>query len=310
MTVTWDDETDAVLAGDLTAALGYKTPAGGTVVMPVAPIGLHDRAAGSAGFTTSLGFSKKLERIRLDPHVALAFHAREHGFGDSARYVLVQGRARVVEQPTDAQRAQVRQLAEKYLGSAREGFFWDRWLREYYAVRVPVHVEIERITSWPELQASGPAAVIGAPLPDAAPPPQEPPKNGTEPRVDVERAAKRLRATPHTLLGYVAPDGYPVVVPVEIEGAGPGGLALTSAVELPPGGRRAGLLGHGYRPKLIGLEARQHTGWLDVGKDGGSLYAPHTETGFKAPANKTLLLFLNGLLAKRGVRKAHAQRAG
>jgi hypothetical protein len=26
-------------------------------------------------------------------------------------------------------------------------------------------------------------------------------------------------------------------------------------------------------------------------------YAPHTETGYRAPANKTLLLLLNGLLA-------------
>ena len=33
-------------------------------------------------------------------------------------------------------------------------------------------------------------------------------------------------------------------------------------------------------------------------------YAPHTETGYVAPPNKTLLLLLNGALAKRGVRAA------
>ena len=68
---------------------------------------------------------------------------------------------------------------------------------------------------------------------------------------------------------------------------------------LPPGGRRAGLTGHSYRPELIGLETRQHTGWLD-----GDLYAPHTEVGYKAPPNKTLLLLVNGFMAKRGVRKS------
>ena len=73
-----------VLAGDLTAALGYRTPAGGVVVQAVAPIGLRDREAGTVGFTTSLGFSKKLERIERDPRVAMAFHAREHGRCDSA----------------------------------------------------------------------------------------------------------------------------------------------------------------------------------------------------------------------------------
>ena len=37
-------------------------------------------------------------------------------------------------------------------------------------------------------------------------------------------------------------------------------------------------------------------------------YAPHTETGFRAPANKTLLLLANGLLAKQGLRKARRAR--
>ena len=43
MTVAWSDEVDAVLAGDMTAAFGYLTPAGGAVVTAVAPVGLRDR---------------------------------------------------------------------------------------------------------------------------------------------------------------------------------------------------------------------------------------------------------------------------
>jgi hypothetical protein len=74
------------------------------------------------------------------------------------------------------------------------------------------------------------------------------------------------------------------------------------------GARRRGgaarLLGHSYRPKLIGLETRQHTGWLEVSGGGEAVYAPHTETGYKAPPNKILLLLLNGFMAKRGVRAA------
>ena len=138
MPVAWDDAIDSVFAGDLTAALGYRTPAGGVVIQAVAPIGLRDRAAGTIGFTTSLGFSKKLERIARDPRVAMAFHAREHGRARSESYVLAQGRARVVATPTPEQRTRVRTLAEEMLGSSREGFFWDRWLREYYVTRVQV----------------------------------------------------------------------------------------------------------------------------------------------------------------------------
>jgi hypothetical protein len=70
---------------------------------------------------------------------------------------------------------------------------------------------------------------------------------------------------------------------------------------LAPGGRRAGVLGHRYESQLIGLEVRQHTGWLEDG-----VYAPHTETGFRAPSNKTLLLLANGYMARRGLKRARA----
>src|ERR1700758_3090917 len=95
----WSDADDAIIGGDLTAALAYVTPAGGAVVTPVAPIGLRDREAGTVTFTTSLGFSRKLERIRENPRVALAYHAREHGFASDARYVLVQGDASAETEP-------------------------------------------------------------------------------------------------------------------------------------------------------------------------------------------------------------------
>jgi hypothetical protein len=302
VTVSWDDDLDAVLTGDLTAALGYRTPAGGAVVMAVAPVGLHDRAAGRVGFTTSLGFSKKLERIARDPRVALAFHAREHGFATSPAYVLVQGRANVVEHPSPERKAEVFEHAARYLGPPPRGRFWDWWLREYGDARVPVDVTVERIVVWPDLRCAGTPRVLGAPLPEP-PAPQAAPKNGTGPRVDSERAAKRIAKTSHVLLAYCGADGYPVVLPVGVTRAGSEGLRLAADAELPPGGRRAGLVGHSYRPKLVGLVTRQHTGWLD-----GDLYAPHTETGYQAPPNKTLLLLLNGALAKRGVRQA--RRAG
>jgi hypothetical protein len=128
--VTWDDTVDEVLGGDLTAALGYRTPAGGVVVQAVAPIGLRDREHGRIGFTTSLGFSKKLERIARDPRVCMAFHAREHGTAEGTMYALFQGSATVVEQPSDSERAHVQEQATHYLGAGRFGPFWDRWLRE------------------------------------------------------------------------------------------------------------------------------------------------------------------------------------
>src|SRR3954469_23906351 len=146
----WDDHTDAILDGDLTAALAYVTPAGGAVATPVAPLGLRDRDAGAVTFTASLGFGRKLERIKRDPRVTLAYHARDHGFSSSPRYVLVQGRARIVEEPDRAWIESIQPAVTRHLGPPRTGPFWDRWLSAYYADRIPIHVDVERIVAWPD----------------------------------------------------------------------------------------------------------------------------------------------------------------
>jgi hypothetical protein len=304
--VTWPDHVDRLIEGDLTAGLAYVTPAGGSVVTAVAPIGLRDRERGTVGFTTSLGLGKKLERLRRNPRVALAYHAREHGFADGDGYVLVQGDAELTLEPDERYlEEELGPRAERYLGAQKRGFFWDRWLREYYRDRVPVEVSVRRVVAWPATDASGEPEVLGEPWP-APPAEQERPKKGAGPRVDVERARRRAEPLSFELLAYRGGDGYPVVVPVAIVGAGAGadGLELTASPGLlPPGGRRAGLIAHDYEEQLRGIATRQFTGWLSV-SDGRAVYAPHTEQGFKAPSNKTLLLLGNGLLAKRGLKKA------
>jgi len=296
----WSDLDDSILAGDLTAALAYATSAGGAVATPIAPVGLRDRQAGTVGFTTSLGFGRKLDRIKENPKVALAYHAREHGFADAPRFVLVQGSASYDSRPDPAiLRKRVAPASERFMGAPKTGVFWDRWLNAYYGDRVVVTVQVERVLSWPDLECAGAPTVIGTPLPEQEPAPQAPPGKGTGPRVDVARVARRLSRLPHILLSYIGADGFPLIVPVRVGAAEANGIAL--AGPLPGGGRRAGLLAHRYEPKLIGLQTRQYTGWLEH-----SVYAPHTEGGFQAPANKTLLLLANGFMARRGLKQARA----
>jgi len=307
-TPTWGDREDEAIGGDLTAVLAYITPAKGVVLAAVAPFGLRDRAAGTVSFTTSLGFGRKLERISSDPNVALAYHAREHGFASTPDYVLVQGEASFETEPrADVLEQVVGPASARFIGPPHRGRFWDRWLDAYYVDRLLVTVAVGRVLSFGDPQARGDAHVSGPPL-AAAPAPQSAPRNGTGPRVNVARAAARAQRLPHVLLGYVGADGLPLIVPVQVEGAEPAGLRLRGPADLmPPGGRRAGLLSHRYEAQLIGLESRQHTGWLEVDGDGLATYAPHTESGFRAPANKTVLLLANGLMAKRGL--ARARRA-
>ena len=149
--------------------------------------------------------------------------------------------------------------------------------------------------------------MFGEPLPEQDVEPQGPPKKGAGPRVDVDRSARRIAKLPHVVLAYRGGDGYPMIVSVAVTGPGRDGLRLDAGPGLlPEGGRRAGLLAHGYGKQLVAIAARQHTGWLTVsGRE--ARYAPHTEQGFRAPSSKTLLLLANGLLAKRGLRKAERE---
>src|SRR3954462_14076008 len=214
--VQWPDALDEIIGGDLTAALVYVTPAGGAVATAVAPIGLRDRSTGTVSFTTSLGFGQKLQRIESDPRVALAYHAREHGHSSSRRYVLVQGSAKIVKEPDPDYREFVGRQATRFMGPPKRGVFWDRWLSAYYTDRVPVHVRVERIVSWPDLRCDGAPEVHGAPWPEPPPEPQAPPAKGTGPRRDAERDARASAKLAHQLIAYRGADGYPVVVPVRV----------------------------------------------------------------------------------------------
>jgi hypothetical protein len=305
--VRWPDEVDEVLRGDLAAAAAYITPAGGAVVTSVCPMGIDQREAAEVGFTTSLGFSKKLERIIADPHVALAYHSREHGFSASRLFVLAQGIASVDIRPSRERLDAIVPQGERYVGQVMRGPVWDRLLREYYQERVFVDISVRRMVSWPGLSAAGDPQVYGAAWP-GPPAPQAPPKNGAGPRVDVDRAAGRIAVLPHRVLAYRGADGFPVVVPVQLAGHDGAGLRLVTASGLlPAGGRRAGLLAHAYRPRLVGLSTRTFTGWLEVASDGSAVYAPHTAKGFVAPPRKKLLLVSNGLVAKYGLWQARRQ---
>src|SRR4051794_29328375 len=95
MAISWSDELDVIFDGEHAVMLAYVTPASGVAMAPVSNFGLHDRDAGILTVNTSVGAWKKVERVRRNPHVALAFHTRAHAAHDRSEYVLVQGRATV-----------------------------------------------------------------------------------------------------------------------------------------------------------------------------------------------------------------------
>jgi hypothetical protein len=91
--VSWTDDVDEILASDLAVGFAYLMTAKGVVISPMAPLGLRDRQAGTVTVTTSQAMWKRLDRLRHNSGVAIAYHTREHGLTDRSGFVLVQGRA-------------------------------------------------------------------------------------------------------------------------------------------------------------------------------------------------------------------------
>ena len=193
---------------------------------PRAASGTRTRA--SLGSTTSLGFGKKLERIVADPHVALAFHTREHGFSASPAFVLAQGTASVDLRPSRraAGGADPAGGALPGEGEARPGVgpAAARVLRR--AGLRGYHRRAHRRLAGPERLRGHAGDRRGLARSRR---PQPPPRGGTGPRMDIAKAAGQIAARPHRVLAYRGADGFPVVVPVQIAGHDAAGLRLVAA---------------------------------------------------------------------------------
>lgn len=302
----WSEAVDEILGGDLVVMLVYATPANGTVLLPVNNYAAErDRVAGTlTAINSSVGGWRKLERIRKNPKVALAFHTREHGLSDRPEYVLVQGRASLSE-PIPDYPSTIPARWKRFEAWEETGALWKRWLR-IYSLRVEIAVAVERVVVWPNLSCDGAPVVYGAPLPGDPPASQKPPGKGTTPRLDAERAAVKAARLPNSLLGWVGADGYPVALPVEVSSAGPEGISLAAPGGIvPAGNRRAGFTAHWFSRGAIGQNQRKHTGWLKVPHESERLlYAPHTQSNYRFPTSKTLYRLVLGAATRWGVRGA------
>ena len=247
------------------------------MVGAVAPLGLRDRARGTVTFTTSLGLGRKLERIRKDPRVALAFHVREHGFSSEPGFVLVQGRAEPRHDLDDTMRAHVEAQATRFMGPPRRGrLFWDRWLHEYYSVRIPVEIEVERerlagralrgrlrlVWRAPSLRPAGPPASARGHRPACGCAAGSAGWVGRCPPSPARLPGRRFRRTP-------------VVVPSSCERRISGRhreLAAAHGV-LPPGARAGRLVGQRTPAAVWPRDALPHR-LARVRREGAALYAP------------------------------------
>ena len=283
----WPATVDEILCGDQIVGFAYVTPAKGVVLQPL----------------TNMMY-KKLQRIRENQQVAFAYHTRKHGFSDRLEYVLVHGRGSLTPAEDRDWVERHRENWERFAGPLPRNRL-TTWLRREYHWRVGVQLEIERVLVWPDLACRGPASVYGTPLPGTAPRPQKPPAKGTAPRVRHERAARRAARLPHVLLGWVGADGYPMVVPVEVNGTDERGILVQAPSDLlPNGGRRAGFVAHDFDRYTAGQDLLKHTGWLEPTGADMAVYAPHTQAGYRMPPFDSFFHLSSGVVTKWRTRQA------
>jgi hypothetical protein len=303
----WPEHVDEILGGDQVVALAYTTPASGVIITPLTNFGLRDGDAGTLrAVNSSVAAWRKLDRIRKSPKIALAYHSRTHGFSDRPEYVLVQGTASLGEPDPHYPRS-IQPTWERFGGPVDIGPLWDWWLKAYN-VRVEIRIAVERVIVWPDLECRGAPEIHGTPV-RGEPAEQSPPKKGTAPRVRHRRAARKAERLPNVLLGWVGADGFPLAVPVAVNGARDEGIVLDAPTGLVPrGGRRAGLLAHSFARYTAGQHQRRHSGWLQA--EAGErqvLYAPHTQHGYHMPSSMFAYRLSAGAgtrLWLRGARKA------
>jgi hypothetical protein len=304
----WSERVEEILDGDHAVALAYATPAEGVVLAPVSNFGLNNRAEGIVTVNSSVGAWKKLERIRRNPRVAIAFHTRTHATHDRPEYVLVQGRASL-QPPLADYPTSVLEHWERLEPWRDIGPLWRRWLR-VYALRVEIRIAVERVIVWPDLACQGTPDIEGVAFPAEAPTPQDRPTKGTAPRINQARVARRARRLPNVLLGWVGAEGFPLVVPVRVGGADERGILLELPERIaPPGGRRAGLTAHWFSFGVVGQRQMICTGWMESGPAGDAvMYSPHTLAAYRMPSSRLIYRLAVGLFTR--LRYRQAQRNG
>ena len=260
------------------------------MVTAVAPIGMRDREAGHRHLHDLAGLREEARADQARPAGRARLPRTRARLRQAPRLRPRPGRGgRRSPSPTRiCSRTSSGRQAERFMGAPKRGrLFWDRWLREYYQDRVPVTIEVERVVAWPDAQASGQPQRVRARRCRATRRTTGAAGEGHRParRRGARGTKARRRCTTACLRSPARTDS-----PMSPRWTSPGlpgtGHQLASRRRLPPGGRRAGLLGHSYRAQLIGLESRTHTGWLTVPEHGDALYAPHTYVGLPGPAQQ------------------------
>jgi hypothetical protein len=260
------------------------------IVWPVTPYYSHGDQ--TIDVTTGIGYPKKADDARRNPHVALLFSDPTGSGIESGIQVLVQGTAEVDDSDLAANRERYRRESLAKLPGAKD-MLPPRWLEglfSWYFERIYVEVRPERVFVWPTGDVASPPQIYGAHLEEVRSGHSEEPP---EPHVEAAGGAlawdariEELGARHRTaVLAWVAPDGFPLVarLPVTVDRAARRARIGAEPAGLPMADGRACLVAHAHSPSFSWQENFQVRGDLVRDGDGLALVPHKLIGGFEMP---------------------------
>jgi hypothetical protein len=297
MPTAFPDEVQQVFERFITTEYTTIDGRGQPIVWPVTPYPEPDR--GCVDVTTGLGYPKKANDARANPHVALLFSEPVGSGLEAPPTVLIQGTAHIDDTDLDANRARYERESIAKL-PATESMQAPAFLRGssmflWYYARLYVHVRPERIYVWPAGEGDAEPQLLDARMeevrsghseePPAAPP--DPEGGGAVWDARIDELGSRYDTA---VLSFVGPDGFPfsVRVPVRTDKAA-GRIRIAS---VPPGTPiRAGLaclVAHDHAPDFAWQRNFQVRGDLLPDDSGWSLLPHRMIGGFEIPPTSAL----------------------
>ncbi len=260
------------------------------IVWPVTPY--YRSGDATIDVTTGLGYPKKAEDARRNPSVALLFSDPTGSGIESGIRVLVQGTAEVDDRDLDANRERYWRESGEKLPATKEMHppAFMRGMFAWYYTRIYVKVRPERVFVWPDGDPAREPQVLDAHIEEVRSGHTEEPARaqpsaaggGWEWDERIEELGRRYESA---VLGWVAPDGFPLAVrvPVQVDrdrrrvgiGSAPAGFPLVEC--------RACLTAHRHNPDFTWQENFQVRGDLVRDDDGWSLVPHRLVGGFELP---------------------------
>jgi hypothetical protein len=269
--------------------------------------------------TTGLGYPKKAEDARRNPHVALLFSDPTGSGIEGGIRVLVQGSAEVDDRDLVANRERNWRESWEKLPGTRDMHppRLMRGLFNWYYTRIYVKVRPERVFLWPDGDHSREPSVLDAHIEEVRSGHTEEPQEGHVPPAGGSLAWDRRMDElgdrhPSAVLAWVAPDGFPLAlrVPVRLDrdrrrvriDAEPAGLPLLEG--------RACLTAHAHAPDFSWQENFQVRGDLARTEGGWELVPRRLVGGFELPDESTAARYRRNFAKSiRFWRNARAYRA-